>query len=742
MTPAAGRLTTHVLDTARGRPAAGVRRGARPLDGRRTVLALRADERGRPHGRAAARGRRAGPGRLRARLRGRRLLRDRGPAGGAAVPRPRADPLRDRRRGRAPPRAAARLALVVLDLPRAADGRAPRVMARGPTSWARSARSRACSCARYGSHAHARGPTTSSAAGCARPGMDVRRDAVGNLVGRYAGARPRRCLLGSHLDTVRDAGRYDGPLGVLVAIAVRRSACTPRRAAAVRRRGRRRSPTRRACASARPTSAARAFAGRFEPRLLAVRDADGVTLADAVRAFGGDPDALAGDARDPADAARLLRGAHRAGPGARAARPPGRRGHARSPARAGSRSTLAGRGRPRGHGADGRCAGTRCAPRPSSSSRSSAWRREPRAGRHGGPPRGRARRGQRDPRRGGARRSTCATRTTPCAARAVEELRAHAERIAGARGVELEWELPPGGARGARRRGARERLADAVGAAGVPVVELPSGAGHDAAEVAAVAPIACCSCAAAAASATIPTSPSRRRRRRGARRARALPARARRQDAAHDRARARRARRLQGHFTAPEVAAAIAGGIRAAGLEADELPIADGGSGTMAALRRLARRRAARRARERPARATRRGALGAAARRARRWSRWRRRAGSRSSPPTSAIRGGRRPRGTGELIAAAARAGAETVLVGGRRQRDDRRRRGRRGGAARGGRTAAGHCGSLCDVRRPSRTARACSGRRRAPTTRWSSGSRERLHELAGPRPRDPRGGR
>ena len=41
---------------------------------------------------------------------------------------------------------------------------------------------------------------------------------------------------------------------------------------------------------------------------------------------------------------------------------------------------------------------------------------------------------------------------------------------------------------------------------------------------------------------------------------------------------------FKGTFTAPEVAAAIAGGIRAAGLEADELPIADGGGGTMAAL--------------------------------------------------------------------------------------------------------------------------------------------------------------
>src|SRR5262245_44555510 len=52
-------------------------------------------------------------------------------------------------------------------------------------------------------------------------GMDVRRDNIGNVIGRYAANRPgaKTLLLGSHLDSVRDAGRYDGPLGVLVALA-------------------------------------------------------------------------------------------------------------------------------------------------------------------------------------------------------------------------------------------------------------------------------------------------------------------------------------------------------------------------------------------------------------------------------------------------------------------------------------------------------------------------------------------
>ncbi len=52
-------------------------------------------------------------------------------------------------------------------------------------------------------------------------GLDVREDAAFNLIGRWPCADPkaRTLLLGSHLDTVRDAGKYDGPLGVLVALA-------------------------------------------------------------------------------------------------------------------------------------------------------------------------------------------------------------------------------------------------------------------------------------------------------------------------------------------------------------------------------------------------------------------------------------------------------------------------------------------------------------------------------------------
>jgi len=56
-------------------------------------------------------------------------------------------------------------------------------------------------------------------------GLQVREDAALNVLGRWNTVRrgAKTLLLGSHLDTVRDAGRYDGPLGVLAAVAAVKS---------------------------------------------------------------------------------------------------------------------------------------------------------------------------------------------------------------------------------------------------------------------------------------------------------------------------------------------------------------------------------------------------------------------------------------------------------------------------------------------------------------------------------------
>lgn len=131
-------------------------------------------------------------------------------------------------------------------------------------------------------------------------GMSVRRDAVGNLIGRVEGPVPGgpALVIGSHLDTVRNAGRYDGPLGVVTGLA-----CV----AALREEG---GPL--PCAIevvgfadeegvrfAATLTGSRAFSGHLDPAALRTTDAEGTTLAAAMRAYGLDPRATGDAARAP-----------------------------------------------------------------------------------------------------------------------------------------------------------------------------------------------------------------------------------------------------------------------------------------------------------------------------------------------------------------------------------------------------------------------------------------------------------
>jgi len=132
--------------------------------------------------------------------------------------------------------------------------------------------------------------------------MSVHQDAIGNLVGRFAASAEasapdtKTLLLGSHLDSVRDAGKYDGPLGVLVALA-----CIERLA----ERGERLPCAVELYAFADEEGlryhtaylGSSVVAGSFDPALLARTDADGIPMAEAIRAFGGDPDRLSESAR-------------------------------------------------------------------------------------------------------------------------------------------------------------------------------------------------------------------------------------------------------------------------------------------------------------------------------------------------------------------------------------------------------------------------------------------------------------
>jgi allantoate deiminase len=121
-------------------------------------------------------------------------------------------------------------------------------------------------------------------------GMMVRHDNIGNLRGRYDSdptGKPT-LIIGSHLDTVRDAGRYDGPLGVMVAIAaVQRLHDLEKRMpfaieviAFADEEGLRFSST---------YLGSRAVAGTFDTADLDRTDDDGVTMAEAIGTFGGDP---------------------------------------------------------------------------------------------------------------------------------------------------------------------------------------------------------------------------------------------------------------------------------------------------------------------------------------------------------------------------------------------------------------------------------------------------------------------
>ena len=132
-------------------------------------------------------------------------------------------------------------------------------------------------------------------------GMTTRTDAAGNLVGRVAGAdlEAGTLLLGSHLDTVRDAGAFDGPLGVLVAVAAvaelrARDVTLP---FAVDVYGFADEEGLRYGAA---YLGSRAVAGTFDPELFALADADGVHLRDALTAFGGDPVGIDSAARPDA----------------------------------------------------------------------------------------------------------------------------------------------------------------------------------------------------------------------------------------------------------------------------------------------------------------------------------------------------------------------------------------------------------------------------------------------------------
>ena len=138
-------------------------------------------------------------------------------------------------------------------------------------------------------------------------GMSVRRDAIGNLIGHYPSLSPKSkvqspksrvrgpnskiLLLGSHLDTVRNAGKFDGALGVLVAIACIRQ---------LHERGDRLPfaidvvgfADEEGVRYATAYLGSSVLAGTFDRGDLKRKDVNGVRMEAAIRDFGGRPETL------------------------------------------------------------------------------------------------------------------------------------------------------------------------------------------------------------------------------------------------------------------------------------------------------------------------------------------------------------------------------------------------------------------------------------------------------------------
>ena len=137
--------------------------------------------------------------------------------------------------------------------------------------------------------------------------LEARIDAVGNVVGRYRSDAPgaKTLIVGSHYDTVRNGGRYDGRLGIVLPIAaIRRLAASGRKL-----------PFHLEIIGFADEEGVRfgstflgssAVAGRFDATNLDRRDEQGITMRAAMRDADLDPTAIPALARDRAQLAGYL----------------------------------------------------------------------------------------------------------------------------------------------------------------------------------------------------------------------------------------------------------------------------------------------------------------------------------------------------------------------------------------------------------------------------------------------------
>lgn len=138
--------------------------------------------------------------------------------------------------------------------------------------------------------------------------LSVYRDAAGNLIGRRQGRHPAApaIMIGSHLDTVRGGGRFDGVAGVVAGLEVARilkemDIRLQHPLEVVAFLAEEPSPF------GLSTVGSRAMAGKLSPQTVtSLTDEQGRTLAQAIRQMGGDPANLINAKRSSADVAAYL----------------------------------------------------------------------------------------------------------------------------------------------------------------------------------------------------------------------------------------------------------------------------------------------------------------------------------------------------------------------------------------------------------------------------------------------------
>jgi allantoate deiminase len=119
-------------------------------------------------------------------------------------------------------------------------------------------------------------------------GAEVSVDAAGNLHGFYAAEQSNapRLLLGSHLDTVPNAGAFDGVLGVVIAVALLEALEGRRLPFGIEVAG---FSEEEGVRFGKPFIGSRALVGRLEEELLDCQDANGISVREAIEGFGLNP---------------------------------------------------------------------------------------------------------------------------------------------------------------------------------------------------------------------------------------------------------------------------------------------------------------------------------------------------------------------------------------------------------------------------------------------------------------------